>query len=111
VITGTLSNGEMSRDINIAATSSATLVILMGLSHLSEISKVICEHRSPGEPVAIIQNATFPDEKMIHATAATIESVATATGIGTPAVIVIGQVVNEARNLGKTVAKKLTAII
>jgi uroporphyrin-III C-methyltransferase len=110
VITGTLSNGQMSGDIKIAASSSATLIILMGVSHLSKIAKLICQHRSGDEPIAIIQNATFPNEKIFTATADTIETVAATTGIGTPAVIVVGQVVKESPTLRKTITEKLVTI-
>src|SRR5690349_6782287 len=37
VVTGTLSSGELSNDIHLAAQSTATVIILMGLSHLKNI--------------------------------------------------------------------------
>ena len=46
VITGTLSSGEMSNDIVLAAQSTATVVILMGMTHLAKncraLSTVSC---------------------------------------------------------------------
>jgi uroporphyrin-III C-methyltransferase len=110
VVTGTLSNGEMSADIRLAAQSSATLVIMMGVSHLPEISKLVRQFRSAAEPMAIIQNATFKEEKIVVATASTIESIAASHQIGTPAVIVIGQVVNESRSVRNTILKTVNAI-
>jgi uroporphyrin-III C-methyltransferase len=95
VITGILSSGEMSNDIQYAAKSSATLVILMGLSHLEKISVLISDLRSADEPMAVIQAATTPDEKIVTGTASTISSLASASRISSPAVIVIGKVVEE----------------
>lgn len=110
VITGTLSNGNISGDIKLAAQSSATLVILMGVSHLTEISKLICEFRSANEPVAIIQHATFKEEKIVIGTASTIETISASNEIGTPAVIVVGQVVNESRRVRNRILKTINAI-
>jgi uroporphyrin-III C-methyltransferase len=107
VITGTLANGEMSSDITLAAQSTATLVILMGVSHLPQISKLISALRSPSEPIALIQHATFKEEKIVIGTAATIESQAACEGIGTPAVIVVGKVVNERKSLDATILNSI----
>jgi uroporphyrin-III C-methyltransferase len=110
VITGTLSNGEMSDDLKLAAQSSATLIVMMGFSHLSKISKLISEFRSPDEPMAIVQHATYLEEKVAMGTASTIEQIAASNGIGTPAVIVIGQVVNESRLIRKNIFKTLNVL-
>ena len=63
VITGMLSSGEMSKDIAIAAQSSATVVILMGMTHLEKIAQLFLQERSASEPVAVIQHATTPMQK------------------------------------------------
>jgi uroporphyrin-III C-methyltransferase len=110
VITGTLSNGEMSGDIRLAAQSTATLVVMMGFSHLRQIANLIAQFRSPDEPIAIVQHATFKEEKIIIGTASTIEAIATSQGIGTPAVIVIGQVVNQSRSVRKKILHSINAI-
>lgn len=99
VITGTLSSGEMSNDIHLAARSSATVVILMGVSHLSEIASLFSKARSAAEPMAVIQEATLPGEKIITGTASDIVKQAQLNGVGSPAVIVIGKVVEERKKL------------
>jgi uroporphyrin-III C-methyltransferase len=99
VITGTLSSGEMSKDIPYAAQSSATLVILMGLSHLKRISSIVYDLRSAAEPMAVIEAATSANEKIVTGTASTIYSAANDAGISSPAVIVIGKVVAERETL------------
>jgi uroporphyrin-III C-methyltransferase len=95
VITGTLSSGEMSKDLTLAAQSTATVIVLMGISHLQKIAELFHQLRSPGEPVALVQGATLPEQKIIIGTAANIFERAKENEINSPAVIVIGKVVHE----------------
>jgi len=94
VITGTLSDGNFSSDIKLAARSSATIVVLMGVSHLAEIAHVICELRSTAEPMAIIQNGTTNQQQAVKGPAYKIVELAEQYEIGAPAIIVIGKVVD-----------------
>jgi uroporphyrin-III C-methyltransferase len=110
VITGTLSNGEISGDIKLAAQSTATIVILMGVSHLEEIAGLICRLRSHDEPMAMIQHATFNEEKIVVGTASNITAIARGAEMGSPGVIVIGKVVNERCLYGKLVPSKSTLV-
>ncbi len=95
VITGTLSSGELANDIHLAAQSSATVVILMGMSHLKKIASIFEQARSPLEPIAIIQHATTPEQKIVSGAMNNIEQLVLENKISSPAVIVIGNVVNE----------------
>jgi uroporphyrin-III C-methyltransferase len=95
VITGTLSSGELANDIHLAAQSSATVVILMGMSHIKSIVAIFEKARSTFEPIAIIQNATTCAQKMVTGTMNNIEELILENKISSPAVIVIGNVVNE----------------
>lgn len=95
VVTGTLSSGELSNDIHLAAQSSATVIVLMGMSHLNTITSIFHDSRSPFEPIAIIQNATLPEQKVVTGTMLNIHQQVMENGISSPAVIVIGKVVNE----------------
>lgn len=99
VITGTLSSGEMSNDIRLAAQSSATVIILMGVSHLKKIAELFLEKRSPYEPIAVIQEATMPAQKFVAGTVSNIERLVREKEITSPAVIVIGKVVEERKTL------------
>jgi uroporphyrin-III C-methyltransferase len=111
VITGTLSSGEISHDIHLAAKSTATLVILMGVSHLSEIARIISNVRSAEEPIAIIQNATCADQKVVTGTVSTIENIVSNANVSSPAVIIIGKVVEERRALLNLVEQNLITSI
>jgi uroporphyrin-III C-methyltransferase len=95
VITGTLANGALAADLRLAAQSTATVIILMGMSHLEQIAGLFRKHRSDGEPIAIIQNATRADCKWVRGNVSDIGQRAAAQGIESPAVIVIGKVVEE----------------
>jgi uroporphyrin-III C-methyltransferase len=99
VITGTLSSGQMSNDIQLASQSSATVVILMGVSHLKKIAELFSINRSPFEPIALIQEATLPSQKIVTGNVSTIEQLVEENGITSPAVIVIGKVVEERKQL------------
>lgn len=100
VITGMLSSGEFSSDLQLAARSSATVVILMGMTHIESIMKLFIRYRSADEPVAVIQNACTPAQVAITSSAANVAKAAMDRNISSPAVIIVGKVVKEG-NLGE----------
>ena len=94
VITGTTKTHQLSSDIRIAAQSTATIVILMGMGKLSQIVNVFSQAGKEATPVAIIQNGTTDREKSGFGTIQTIESVVAEKQLSSPAIIVIGEVVS-----------------
>jgi uroporphyrin-III C-methyltransferase len=94
VVTGTTQSGEISEDIRLAAQSSATIVLLMAMSKLEQIMDIFNSFGKTETPVAIIQNGSLPDEKMILGKVKDICFKAQYAGITNPAIIVIGEVVN-----------------
>lgn len=98
VITGTTSAGKLSADIALAAQSAATVVILMGLSKLWQITEVFKQHNKQDTPVAIIQNGSLPGEKTAIGTIETIMEIAREEQVAAPAVIIIGEVVRKHKN-------------
>ena len=96
VITGTTSNHELSHDILLAAQSSATVVILMGMHKLHEILSIYQQNRVDDLPVAIIQNGTKSDQKKAIGTIATIYDLAIQNQLSSPAIIIIGETVRTA---------------
>jgi len=99
VITGTTSDRNLSNDIALAAQSSATVVILMGMSKLGQIVSLF-QGQSKGEtPIAIIQNGTTTTEKIGVGTIDTIQVVVEENQLSNPAIIVIGEVVRESHIL------------
>ena len=99
VITGTTSDRKLSHDVALAAQSSATVVILMGMSKLSQIIDLFQKESKGETPVAIIQNGTTAQEKIGVGTINTIQQVVTENKLSSPAIIVIGQVVKESNKL------------
>ncbi|WP_452223325.1 uroporphyrinogen-III C-methyltransferase [Lacinutrix chionoecetis] len=105
VITGTTKSHDISKDIAIAAKSTATLVILMGMGKLSEIVKVFSSEGKQNTPVAIIQNGTTPQEKVGIGTINTIEAIVAEKQLSSPAIIVIGEVVSKRVDLSNMYEK------
>lgn len=96
VVTGTTMAGSLSDDVALAAQSTATVIILMGLGKLKEIVSVFSRHGKDNTPVAIIQNATMDNQRSVIGTVSTITATTEASDIKAPAVIVIGDVVRYA---------------
>jgi len=99
VITGTTSERKLSNDVYLAAQSTATVVILMGMSKLNEIVAIFKKFNKNEVPTAIIQNGTTKSEKLGLGTIDTIEEVVVQKQLSSPAIIVIGEVVKESAKL------------
>lgn len=93
VITGTTKEHKLSNDVSLAAKSRATVVILMGMSKLSQIVSLFKKEGKSETPIAIIQNGTRDDEKVGIGTIASIEEEVKHQKLMNPAIIVIGEVV------------------
>jgi uroporphyrin-III C-methyltransferase len=93
VVTGTTQSGSVSGDLHLAAQSSATVVILMGMSKIAEIMRIFETHGKSSTPAAVIQNGTLPNQRSVVGTVSTIAAEVERAGLGAPAVIVIGEVV------------------
>ncbi len=96
VITGTTSHRTLAKDVELAAQSSATVVILMGMTHLGKIVQLYKGLGRSNLPIAIIQNGFRANEKAVISTIKDIEKAVEDKGISSPAVIIIGDVVAHA---------------
>jgi uroporphyrin-III C-methyltransferase len=94
VITGTTSGHELSKDVTLASQSSATIVILMGMNKLEEIVALYQNNRTDNLPIAIIQNGTKSSQKKVIGTIDSIIQLVKDNELSSPAVIIIGEVVN-----------------
>ena len=99
VITGTTKEHKISNDIQLAAKSNATVVVLMGMSKLPQIVKLFQAEGKNDLPVAIIQNGTRPDEKIGIGTVDTIENIVAEKELKNPAIILLGEVVNHRQSI------------
>lgn len=95
VITGTTKKHQISGDVALAAKSTATVVILMGMSKLDEIVKIFSAENKQNTAMAIIQNGTRTDEKVGIGTVETIQEIVAEKELSSPAIIIIGDVVKE----------------
>jgi uroporphyrin-III C-methyltransferase len=99
VITGTTSDHKLSKDVALASQSSATVVILMGMNKLDEIVSLYQNNRTDNLPIAIIQNGTKNTEKKVIGTISTITQLVKDNELASPAIIIIGEVVNSISKL------------
>jgi uroporphyrin-III C-methyltransferase len=71
-----------------------TLVVLMGLSALPEITARLLEHGAdPDTPAAVIASGTLPAQRVVVATLATLAARVAGEGLEPPATVVVGEVV------------------
>ena len=95
VMTATKRDGSFSEDLEHAAKSSATMIILMGIRRFLEILKKISQYRNGSTPFAIIQNGTTINESCVTGILKDAQSVVDKIDISQPGIIVIGEVVAE----------------
>lgn len=105
VVTGTSKTDELTHDMKLAAASTATVVVLMGMRKLNQIMALFAAEGKDNLPVAIIQNGSTKEEKIGIGTVATIETVVKDQGLGAPAIIVVGEVVREHSQLKEVVSE------
>lgn len=94
VLTGTTRTGKLSNDVAIAAQSSATAIILMGMGKIRQICEVFSAHGKADTPVMVIQNGSLPEEKRLLGTISDIADQVERGGLGAPGILVIGEVVS-----------------
>ncbi len=101
VITGCNSDRQLSLDVSLAAQSSATVVILMGMHKLAQITTLFKELGKGETPAAVIQNGTLKSQNSGVGQVHDIENIVAQKKLSNPAIIIIGNVVSEANNLKK----------
>lgn len=94
-VTGTLKKGKTQLDIP----KADTLVFLMAVTNLEDIvSKILSDnHFSSETPAAIIYHGTLAKEDVVIGTLATIIDQKNQSKLTTPAIVVVGSVVNLAK--------------
>ncbi len=78
-----------------------TLVFLMGVKNLDQITEALMRHgKSPQTPAALIRRGTLPDQDILTGTLSTIVDMAKDNRFKPPAILVVGQVVSLRETLG-----------
>jgi uroporphyrin-III C-methyltransferase/precorrin-2 dehydrogenase/sirohydrochlorin ferrochelatase len=85
--------------------SHGTLVLLMAVERMALIASALMRYgRSSDTPVAVIQDGTLPDQRALMATLGTVVDEMAAGGVRPPAIVVVGDVVQVAREIKTTTA-------
>ncbi len=72
-----------------------TLVFYMALARVQSICETLMAHKLPeSTPAAIVENATWPRQRTIQATLATLPPLVSQAGVQSPALLIVGPVVN-----------------
>jgi uroporphyrin-III C-methyltransferase/precorrin-2 dehydrogenase/sirohydrochlorin ferrochelatase len=80
------------------AAHGGTLVLLMAMDRLDLIAKELIEHgKAPDTPAAVVHRATLPEQRVVRAPLDGIAAAAAGQGVGPPAVVVVGPVVDVLR--------------
>lgn len=87
-----------------------TLVVLMGVGRLQRLMTALVDAgRDPQTPAAIVENGTLPGQRAVHGTVGTLARLAEDAGVGSPAVIVVGDAAAVGRDLGAAMSRIATA--
>lgn len=79
-----------------ALAAGSTVVLLMGVAALGDVvDAALAAGVAPNLPIAIVENATLPEQRVTRARLDSIVRIAAETQVKSPAVIVIGEVARE----------------
>jgi uroporphyrin-III C-methyltransferase/precorrin-2 dehydrogenase/sirohydrochlorin ferrochelatase len=93
-VTGHAQDQGPEPDWRALAMPGATAVFYMGLARLDHIVEKLLEHGAPAtRPAGIIAQGTTANQRVITATLATIHGVSSEANVGSPALLVVGDVV------------------
>ncbi|MEO8309522.1 MAG: siroheme synthase CysG [Pseudomonadota bacterium] len=92
LVTATGANSA-SLDWRALAQEKHTVVFYMGAAQLDHIVAKLIEHGLPGsQPVALLERATWPDERVLKSTLGQLPSMAAAWQLRSPTLLVVGEV-------------------
>lgn len=81
-------------DWTAVAKGSPVIVMYMAIKHIGVITaRLIAAGRAPDEPVAFVCNAATPAQEVLETTLENAENDLIASGLGPPAIVVVGEVV------------------
>jgi len=107
-VTGHLKDGSMNLDWDALARPKQTIVFYMGLHGLDTLCAKLVEHGLPDStPVAIVQQGTTQNQRVITGTLATLPGIAQAEKPQPPTLIIVGGVVTLREKLAWFNPKKL----
>lgn len=94
-VTGHLKDNQVNLNWTQLALPNQTVVIYMGLEGLEQICQALIRHGSPQNlPIALIQQGTTDNQKVVTGTLATLPEIIAVQSIKAPTIIIIGEVVS-----------------
>ncbi|MCX8207204.1 MAG: uroporphyrinogen-III C-methyltransferase [Methanothrix sp.] len=103
VVTGHEEPGkEKDLDWHALARLGGTLVVLMGVGRIRENTSMLIDGGlSPQTPAALIERGSWPDQRCVRGTLGDIAERASSFKVKSPSVLVVGDVVNLEKHLGR----------
>ena len=99
-VTGHLKDDRPDLDWNMLAKEQQTLVIYMGLMALPVISSKLIDHGMRADmPVAVVEQGTRANQRVVTATLQDIDKAVSAAALKAPALIIVGAVVKLRKTL------------
>ncbi len=93
-VTGHSKDGQLDLDWKTLLQPRQTVAVYMGLAHLAELTHAFIERgAAPSLPVALIDNGTRPNQRVVIGTLDTLAEKAANAGVKGPAILIIGSVV------------------
>lgn len=93
-VTGHMQDGRLDLDWEALVRPRQTLAIYMGVHGLGEIAQGLFGHgMAPDMPAAIIERGTLPDQRVLISTVGAMAATAQDAELKTPAMLIIGEVV------------------
>ena len=100
-------DGELALNWKALANLNQTLVVYMGIGAAKNISQNLIDNGMSSEvPIAVIANGTTPEQKLVIGRLGSLPLLISESGIAAPAIIVIGEVVEQSRLEVMELAKK-----
>ena len=75
-----------------AAAQGLTIVIYMGVTAIDTVQRGLLHALPPATPAAIVQHASLPQQRQLVCTLGTLAASVHAEGIGSPAIVIVGDV-------------------
>ncbi len=111
-VTGHLKDGSMNLDWDALARPNQTIVVYMGLHGLETLCTELIAHGLPGStPVAIVQQGTTQNQRVITGTLATLPGIAQIEKPQAPTLIIVGGVVTLREKLAWFNPKKSDGLV
>ena len=90
-----------------AAAQGLTLVIYMGVALLPELQAGLLAALPPATPAAVVQHASLPQQRQVVTTLAGLVAAVEREGLGSPAIIVVGDVLRGLRHAEAELAQPM----